>query len=158
MKQNKRIRARREKKPDFLYLMGENGWEWQTYQGWADDGYYKSKSTFLGIYRVEIFAVVADNWKHISEIGHLGIMWLEVAGYPDCGRDENHGYSYSDLQDMIDGLIIAEENLVRCGIPFTPDYEFHSPNKANLKRRNDAIRKRLNMEHWEEIAWEEANK
>ena len=85
-------------------------------------------------------------------------MWLEVAGYPDCDRDENHGYSYTDLEDMLTGIILAEENLVRCGIPFCPDYEFHSPNKANLKRRNDATRKRLNMERWEKAAWEEANK
>ncbi len=142
----------------FLHLMGNNGWLWQTYDGWYDDEYYKYKSTFLGLYRVEVFAVVSASYKHISFDGHLGVMWLEVAGYPDCERDENNGFSYTDLQDMLTGMRLAEENLVRCGVPFTPDYHFHGPNRANLKRRNDATRKKLNMEYFEKEAWEQANK
>lgn len=135
---------------DFLYLMGSNGWVWQRYKGWADEDYYKYKSTFLGLYSVEVYAVVSAHAKHMCICGELGIMWLEIAGYPDCTRDENNGYTYNDLVDLQTGMILAEENLIRCGIPFTSDYRFHGKNKANLKRRNDAIRKKLNMAYWEE--------
>ena len=144
--------------PSFLHLMGNNGWAWQMYDGWADEEYYKYKAKFLGMYSVEVLAVVADNSNHIRVNGHLGVMWLEVADYPDCERDENNGWSFGDLNDMLLGLMLAEENLVRCGVPFTPDYKFHGPNKANMKRRNDATRKRLDMDRWEKEAWEWANK
>lgn len=142
----------------FLHLMGSNGWMWQTYDGWADDDYYKYKSTFLGEYSVDVMAVVADNANHIRLNGHLGVMWLEVVGYPDCDRDENNGYTFRDIDDIRSGLMLAEENLVRCGIPFTPDYRFHGKNRANLKRRNDATRRRLGMEALEKEAWEQANR
>lgn len=143
-----------KREPSFLRMMGDNGWMWQMYKGWADEDYYKYKCSFLGTYTVEVFAVVSGSWRHINFNGHMGVLWLEVAGYPDCHRDENNGYSYGNLYDMIQGLEIAEENLVRCGIPFEPDYHFHGRNSANLKRRNDAIRKKLNMEYWEEKAWD----
>lgn len=151
-------RMRKDRGPDFLYLMGDNGWTWQTYDGWADDEFFKYKAVFLASYRVEVCAVVSDNSNHIRTNGHLGVMWLEATGYPDCDRDENYGYSFTDLDDILTGMILAEENLVRCSIPFVPDYQFHGPNRANMKRRNEATRKKLNMEHWEEIAWDEANK
>ena len=151
----RRIRRTKDGGPEFLWMMGDNGWIWRTYDGWSDEDYYKYKSSFLGDYVTEVFAVVSTNSNHIKLNGHLGVLWLEVAGYPDCIRDEDHGYSYGDLYDMIEGLKIAEENLVRCGIPFEPDYPFHGRNSANLKRRNDAIRKKLNMEYWEEKAWDE---
>lgn len=147
-----------EKEPNFLHMLGDNGWMWQTYKGWADEDYYKYKSSFLNIYQTDVLAVVACSWRHIRVNGHYGVMWLEAVGYPDCSRDENNGYSIGDLDDIRTGLILAEENLVRIGVPFTPDYKFHGRNRANLKRRNDATRKKLNMEHWEEIAWMQANK
>ena len=142
-------------RPDFLYMFGKNGWTWQTYSGWDDEDYYKYKASFLSLYQVDVFAVVSANNEHIRHHGGLGVLWLEVAGYPDCTHDENNGYSFSDLTDMIQGLIKAEENLVRCGIPFTSDYVFHGPNRANLKRRSDATRRKLNIDYWEKKYLEE---
>lgn len=142
-------------RPNFLHMFGKNGWMWQRYDGWDEDDYNKYKASFLGNYTVDVLAVVSVYKEHVEHHGGLGVLWLEVVGYPDCTRDENNGYSFSDLYDMIDGLITAEENLVRCGIPFIADYRFHGPNSANLKRRNDATRRKLNMEYWEKKYMEE---
>lgn len=149
------MKRKQDRAPNFLHMFGDNGWTWQTYDGWADDDFSKYKATFLNVYHIEVCAVVADHSRHMCIDGHLGVLWLEVTGYPDCQRDEVNGYGYGDLNDMLTGLQLAEENLVRCGIPFTPDYKFHGPNRANMKRRNDATRKWLNMEHWEEEAYKE---
>lgn len=152
------MKKRLEKEPNFLHMLGDNGWMWQTYKEWYDEDYYKYKCTFLNVYRTEVLAVVACAPHHLVTEGHYGVLWLEAVGYPDCCRDENNGYSFGDIQDILTCLEIAEENLVRIGVPFCPDYKFHGRNKANLKRRNDATRKKLNMDHWEEIAWQQENK
>ena len=144
---------KKDGKPSFLYMFCGNGWKWNQYDGWHEDDYEKYKATFLSTYAVEVQAVVSDCYKGMNLDGHLGVLWLEVTDYPDCCRDENNGYSFGDLEDMKYGIISAEENLVKLGVPFTPDYKFHGRNKANLKRRNDATRKKLNMEHWEEEEW-----
>lgn len=157
MKKEEIRKTTKDSAPNFLHLMGDNGWTWQTYDGWAGEDHFRYSATFLGLYHTEVCACVAANYKHIRVNGHLGIMWLEATDYPDCSFDKNHGYDFNDLFDMLNCMILAEENLVRCGIPFCPDYSFHGPNKANLKRRNDATRRKLNLEHWEEIAWDEAN-
>ena len=28
---------KKQKEPDFLHMLGDNGWMWQTYKGWADE-------------------------------------------------------------------------------------------------------------------------
>lgn len=136
--------------PGFLHLFVSNGWQWHRYDGWADDEFRKYKCTFCNMYDVEVQAVVSCDREGMNVDGSLGILWLEVIGYPDCIRDESNGYTFTDLNDIIGGLILAEENLVRCGIPFSPDYPFHGANRANMKRRNDATRRKLRLDHWEE--------
>lgn len=144
--------AKNDRMPSFLYMMCGNGWTWNRYDGWTDDDCDKYTMTFLGsMYDVKVQAVVSTCHRGMCVNGHMGVLWLEAVDYPDCIRDENNGYSFGDLEDIISGLIVAEENLVKCGIPFSPDYKFHGKNKANLKKRNDATRRKLNMEHWEEI-------
>ena len=52
----------------------------------------------------------------------------------------------------------AEDNLLTLEIPFDEHYEFHGKNKANKKRRNDAIRRRLDMETKENVLEEKWKK
>jgi len=136
----------------FLYLLSQNGWEWVAYDDETD--YYKYVNTFLGTYSVKVRAVVFEHPGHLIVNGYFGVGWLEFVDYPDCTRDENIGYGFGDLADIIHGMELAEENLIRIGMPFVPDYKFHGKNKANLKRRNDALRRKLNMERWEKEAME----
>ncbi len=138
--------------PGFLYLFGNNGWEWDA-KDFCDKEYFVYTAKFLCAYEVEVRAIVYEREDQIDKNGHYGVAWLECCGYPDCVLDEEHGPGIDDLRDMIRGLEKAEENLIRSGVPFVPDYKFYSPNKANLKRRNEAIRKRLNMKKWEDEAW-----
>ena len=149
---------RKDIAPDFVYMFCGNGWKWNEYDGWIDADYDKFTATFLYNYNVKIQANVATLRTGIQVDGHLGVLWLEAVDYPDMAYDENNGFSIEDLEDVIGGLITAEENLIRCGIPFTKDYKFHGRNKANMKRRNDALRKKLNMERWEKEIMESRNR
>lgn len=142
----------------FIRLMGQNGWTWKHPDPDMEE-YYKFTNTFLSdSYHVKVQAIVFSDWKHIGFNGYLGVCWLEAIEYPDCTVDENNGVTIEDCEDIISGIIAAEENLVRLGVPFCPDYLFHGSNKANMKRRNDATRKRLNMERWEAEIEETAKK
>ena len=72
-------------------------------------------------------------------------MWLEF-DY----ENNHHLVTESDIKDMLYGFELAEDNLLRCGVPFTPDYKFHGRNRANMKRKNDALRRKLRLDELEE--------
>ena len=140
------------KVPEFLNLFGCNGWVWNQHKGWADEDHFKYKASFLSMYQTDVQAAVAVTRDQRQAHGDYGILWLEAVGYPDCCRDIDNGYTFYDLEDIKRSLILAEKNLLRCGIPFTADYEFHGSQKANMTRRNKAIRKKY---HLDEIVQEE---
>lgn len=149
--QQKRQKPWKDFYPGFLYLMGNNGWMWQNDPSEEDFNRY-SCNIFVEFEHV-IDAVVYEYPKHLDFAGVYGIGWLEWRDYND--RDKSDcGYTFDDLEGMICALEAAEESLVKCGIPFSPNYRFHGPNKANMKRQNDATRRKLNMERWEKEAME----
>lgn len=136
------------KQYDLFDALGNNGWEWLRYD--PEDDYYKFKCTFSTSYRIIVQACVAINQKHLIVDGHYGVLWCECIGYPDWTRDESIGFNYSDLKCMQEALIKAEENLLRCGIPFSPEHHFLGKNVANKKRRNEAIRRKYKLAEIEE--------
>ena len=131
-------------------LLTRNGWAWLRGDGWNERDTFCFKATFAGLYEYEILASVACNPNHMDLDGHLGVLWLEVIGTPDETFDKYNGPSYENLTHMQECIEFAEANLVRCGIPFSPNYRFHGKNRANLNRRNCAIRRKLKLEETEE--------
>jgi hypothetical protein len=102
------------------------------------------------MYEVTCYAAVSTHEQQLCLDGHYGVQWLEF----EKEFEDQHN-SESDLQDMLYGFELAEANLLRCGVPFTPDYKFHGRNKANMKRRNDALRRKLGLEELEKAGEEE---
>lgn len=134
-----------------LYILCHNGWEWHHYNtDWLikmDDceDYDQYTLKVLGfMYDSTVRAVVASHSKHLCIDGHYGILWLDVAKY-----ENEPPYTETALKDMITAIEYAEDNLLKIGMPFTPDYEFHGRNRANKKRRNDKLRKLYNLEELE---------
>lgn len=131
-----------------LHIMCGNGWKWHCYD--SDPLCDSSNETqsytmsFLGVYSTLVRAVVSAHSKHLGIDGHYGVLWLEVAKY-ECDPP----YSESDLKDMIYALRLAEENLLKIGMPFTPDFNFHG-NKANRRRRNEKLRRLYGLSELEE--------
>lgn len=137
------------KKFNPLHILSSNGWKWIHYEkdllSMADD-LDQYKADFLGRwYSSTVVALVATNTDHLDLDGHYGVMWLEAVY-----ENERDGcYSFGDMEDMQCAIIKAEENLLRIGMPFTPDYRFHGKNVANKKRRNEKLRRIYQMEELE---------
>lgn len=127
-----------------LHHLCGNGWKSEHDPDEKDLSTYTL--TFLSLeYDVTCYARVATYKKQLDLDGHYGVMWLEFEKeYRDQHNSEN------DLKDMLYGFELAEDNLLRCGVPFTPDYRFHGKNRANMKRKNDAIRRKLRLAELEE--------
>lgn len=130
---------------DSLHAFCQNAWEWDQHRS-IDDynkfNYFKAR--FLVVYDVIVTAVVSDNEESIGCDGHLGVLWLEAEW------ENGNNLSYNDLECMLKGIALAEENLLRNGIPFTEGYKFHGKNIANKARRNVKIRKDLRLPEIEE--------
>ena len=132
-----------------LRTLGENGWEWRCYN---TDEYssgceeYECFTMWIhGDYSTLVRACVSEYPQHLSLDGHYGVLWLEAAEY-ECKPP----HSENDLYDMIYALEKAEENLLKIGMPFTPDYKFHG-NRHNRKLRNDKLRQIYNLDEKERI-------
>lgn len=57
---------------------------------------------------------------------------------------------YSDIMDLISAYETAQEVLVDTGVPFSSDYQFKGNNSDELKQRNDALRRRIGLDEFEE--------
>lgn len=128
-----------------LHILSRNGWEWVTYEKdylSTTDDLCQYKTQILGdSYHSTVIALVSEAPCHLDLDGCYGVMWLE-AKY-ECER--NGCLSWDDMADMQQAIIYAEENLLRIGMPFTEDYEFHGKNTANKRRRNAKLRKDYNL-------------
>ena len=133
------------KRFDVLHILSRNGWEWLSYESEylsTTDTLYQYKAEFLGReYSSTVVALIAAHPDHLNLDGHYGVMWLEAIY--ECDRDGC--LSYHDMKDMQQAIIYAEDNLLKIGMPFTPDYRFHGKNAANKKRRNDKLRRLYNL-------------
>lgn len=140
------------KKYNSLHILCQNGWEWHSYNtDWLikmDDceDYFQYTLDVLGhSYVTTVRAVVAAHTKHLDINGHLGVLWLDAAKYECEPPYEEHA-----LTDMLTAIEYAENNLLKIGMPFTPDYKFHG-NAANKRRKNEKLRKMYNLEELEKI-------
>ena len=129
------------------YSLHANGWKYVMHdpnfnEGKAEDLY---QLTILGEYETTVTAHIVTDIDGFRHFAHLGVSWLE-------GEYEyqEQPLSFEALDDMRYALENAEDNLLALGIPFDDKYDFHGKNKANKKRRNDAIRRKLNIAEQEE--------
>ena len=133
-----------------LHILCHNGWKWLCYD---DDKlsitteYEQYAAEFLGdSYSSTVVAIISQRPEHLDLDGHYGVLWLEAV----YENDRNGCLSWGDMEDMMCAIECAEENLLMCGMPFTPGYDFHGRNKANMKRRNDKLRRLYNLAEIEE--------
>ena len=132
-----------------LRILSSNGWIWLCYEKdhlSITEELDQYKADFLGNdYHSTVVALVSTHKKHLAFDGTYGVMWLEAV----YENERNGCLSYGDMEDMQSAIVLAEENLLRIGMPFTPDYRFHGKNTANKKRRNDKLRRLYNLDDLE---------
>lgn len=127
---------------NFLHsIMNNNCWQLHSYHSADDKIYVEYRASFLGrYYRSEIAVLVAENDEGLWECSHYGVVRIEAYYCP------KPPYEWYELQDAQLAIELAEDNLIRIGMPFDPDFEFHGKNKVNKKRRNDALRRKYGLE------------
>lgn len=127
----------------------KSAWEWNQDRSIDDTDHFQYfTANFLVEYNVTVTAVVSDNSDSINLDGHIGVLWLEAEW-------ENDWLSYENLECMQYGIILAEENLLRNGVPFTADYKFHGNRAYQHKLMNERIRKQIGTDEIETELYEE---
>lgn len=145
------------KEYDPLSILSGNAWKWLSY----DDeklsisvDYDQYAALFLGnTYSSTVVAIVSRIPSHLKLDGHYGVLWLEAV----YENEHNGCLSWEDMQDMMCAIECAEQNLLTIGMPFTEDYKFHGRNKANMKRRNEKLRKMYGLAEKERNDWYEVD-
>lgn len=129
----------------FWRVFHSNGWSVKFVEGFSSKNREEQESlyeiTLLEEYQCTVTAHVITDSYQLGINGEYGVMWLN-ATYEYIDED---GYSWNELDEMQTAIIDAEDNLLKIGIPFEKNYEFHGKNKANKKRRNDALIRKLNI-------------
>ena len=115
----------------FMDSFTANAWH---YLG-LDNDYLLFTAEFMANYTGIVRAEVITLPEKLSLCGHFGVYSLSLQSY-ECEMP----YYTDDLEDMIQLIILAEENLLRLGIPFIPDYSFHGHEIEEKKKRNWELR------------------
>lgn len=125
----------------FWRVFHSNGWKVVLTANKDEDQEDTYTMTLLEEYECTVTAHVVTSAMNLKINGEYGVMWINVK----YEYQDEDGHSWGELEEMQSAIIDAEENLVRIGIPFESTYEFHGKNRANLKRKNEALIRRLNL-------------
>ncbi len=131
-----------------LHILSGNGWEWLHSKnrriGSTGDDYEQYKINILGdMYTSTVIAIVSQRKEDLELDGHYGVLWLEAI------YESELPYTFEAMEDMQHAIILAEENLLKIGMPFTDGYCFHGKNIARKAQRNTKLRKEFNLEELE---------
>lgn len=139
----------------FWRVFHSNGWSVKFAEDFSSQNREEHESlyeiTLLEEYQCTVTAHVITDSYQLSINGEYGVMWLNVR----YEYDEEEGRSWNELEEMQMAIIDAEDNLLAIGIPFEEKYEFHGKNRANKKRRNDALIRKLDLKAKADHDWEE---
>ena len=134
-----------EKAVSWGTLLACNGWQWDSQKSYEEDyGYYYAEICGNEYFNVGCWARVSDGAKGVKACGDYGIAWIECDISTYTSRDY---LTVRDALEVLHAVENAENNLLRCGVPFTKDYRFHGKNAANKARRNAAMRKKRRIEY-----------
>ena len=134
---------------DLHAIMTNNCWNWRGRHiipstGEEDALLIEYRATFTGMYyESEVAALVSENDDSLLEFNFFGVTRLEAYYKPDPP------YEWYELQDAQKAIELAEDNLLRIGMPFDPDFSFRGRNKMNKIRRNLALRKKYGLPEYE---------
>ena len=125
-------------------LLAHNGWQWDSQKSIGEEyGYYYAEICGKEYWNIGCWARVSNGVEGINACGDLGVAWIEC----DINTYTDREYiKIGDALEVLSAIENAENNLLRCGIPFVKDYRFHGKNVANKARRNAAIRKKRGLD------------
>lgn len=124
----------------FTDILWKNGWKTSS----LDDDCEIFKLGITLDYDVDCYALV-DNTKKVS--GEYGVYGIEVA---DPAGGTTPPIDWTRLEELLQAIECAEENLLVIGVPFISDYEFHGAGKEEKADKNTELRRKWGFAGTEE--------
>lgn len=129
----------------FWRVFHSNGWSIKLAKDFSSQTREDEESlyeiTLLEEYECTVTAHVVTDACQLNINGEYGVMWLNVR----YEYQDEDGHCWRELEEMQGAIIDAEDNLLAIGIPFETNYVFHGRNRANKKRKNDALIRKFNL-------------
>lgn len=129
-----------------------------THNAWRFTGIENNLRIYTAIFMIKnnakVYAYVSEDSYSIDFDGYVGVSFLR-AEYENEDGSMDLPWEDGEIEGLLSSMDYAEENLLKIGVPFTSDYEFHGNNKEEKKKRNEALKKKLNIEAYEKECWEE---
>nr|DAI52527.1 MAG TPA: hypothetical protein [Caudoviricetes sp.] len=104
--------------------------------------------------KVRVYAYVFEGYTSIALAGGIGVNSLNVQ-YEN--QDGSMSLTCSDLEDLLYAWDLAEKKILRIGVPFTRSYKFYGNNKEENEKRNEALRRKLDIKRYERRCWDLLN-
>lgn len=101
--------------------------------------------------KVRVYAYVSEGYTLIDLAGGIGVTSLNVQ-YEN--QDGSMSLTCSDLEGLLYAWNLAEKKLLRIGVPFSRGYKFYGNNKEENEKRNEALRRKLDIKRYERRCWD----
>ena len=133
---------------DDFAMFERNGWNYDLKQ--SEENLFESVFYYMDIiieYKTRVTAQFVKEYRGLNIASSFGVVGL-------YGNYEYTDMIFGEIEDMLEAMEHAEDNLLNNGIPFIKDYKFHGKNKKQKALKNQRLRKKLHLEEQEAKAYE----
>lgn len=133
---------------DAFAMFERNGWNYDLKQ--SEENNFESVFYYMDIiieYKTRVTAEFVKEYRGLNIASSFGVVGL-------YGNYEYTDMTFGEIEDMLEAMEHAEDNLLNNGIPFIKDYKFHGKNKKQKALKNQRLRKKLHLEEQEAKAYE----
>ena len=106
-------------------MFERNGWNYDLKQ--SEENNFESVFYYMDItieYKTRVTAEFVKGYRGLNIASSFGVVGL-------YGNYEYTDMTFGEIEDMLEAMVHAEDNLLNNGIPFIKDYEFHGKNKKD---------------------------
>ena len=133
---------------DAFAMFERNGWNYDLKQ--SEENNFESVFYYMDItieYKTRVTAEFVKEYRGLNIASSFGVVGL-------YGNYEYTDMTFGEIEDMLEAMVHAEDNLLNNGIPFIKDYNFHGKNKKQKALKNQRLREKLHLEEQEAKAYE----
>ena len=128
---------------DAFAMFERNGWNYDLKQ--SEENHYESVFYYMDItveYKTRVTAEFVKEYRGLNIASSFGVVGLS-------GNYEYTDMTFGEIEDMLEAMEHAEDNLLNNGIPFVKNYEFYGKTKKQKALKNQRIRKRMHIDEIE---------
>lgn len=97
---------------------------------------------YVTVYEKEISSNMYNSTVQIWSSNPEETGWFSI-GSLTVTYSQEPSYTFEELMDMAHAMEVVEEELVKLGVPFVSQYQFHGENRDTLVHHNMRTRERI---------------